>query len=146
MLGDRSGEGGAGRAPLNGSETIMIVDDEQDVLNALRETLANHGYTVIATNDSQEALKIIGKTPRDTALMITDIVMPRMDGRELIKRIKLVNPGTKILAVSGYTKYVAEKEEIQHIDGFLRKPFDTPTLLSTVRRILDAKPKDVPIA
>jgi len=58
---------------------------------------------------------------------------------KLIRQIKMINPDVKVLAVSGYTRYVAEKEDIHEIDGFLQKPFESYNLLSVVRRILDAK-------
>jgi YesN/AraC family two-component response regulator len=67
--------------------------------------------------------------------------MPQVDGKELIQQIKLIKPEVKILAISGYTKYVANKEEIKEINGFLQKPFESPHLLSVVRRVLDTKPR-----
>ncbi len=125
-----------------GHETVLIVDDEQEILQSIQGILTGHGYTVLVTGDAAEAVRIFGEKSGEIALVITDIVMPRLDGRELIRRIKITNPGIKILAVSGYTSYVAEKEEIKDINGFLQKPFDADHLLSTVRRILDRKSKD----
>lgn len=126
-------------ASLNGTETLLIVDDEEEILNVMQDTLESHGYKVLATTDSSVALDIYRNILHEAALIITDIVMPSVDGRELIRQIKLINPAIKVLAVSGYTKYVAEKEDIKDIDGFLKKPFESYNLLSVVRRILDAK-------
>ncbi len=126
-----------------GKETLLVVDDEEDVLDIMRETLEEHGYKVFAVNDSTVALDIYRRIFHETALVITDVVMPRMDGAELIRQIKKINPAVKILAVSGYSKYVAEKEEIREIEGFLQKPFESYYLLSVVRRILDARTKSI---
>ncbi|MGE5174255.1 MAG: PAS domain S-box protein, partial [Betaproteobacteria bacterium] len=128
---------------VSGNETLLIVDDEEEILDSMRDALGNHGYTVYAASDPAAALAIFQKKSHDTALVITDIVMPRTDGKELIRQMKLLNPEVKVLAISGYTKYVAEMEEIRDIDGFLKKPFESYYLLSTVRRILDAKSKKV---
>ena len=126
-----------------GKETLLVVDDEEDVLDIMREALEEHGYKVFATNDSTVALDIYRRIFHETALVITDVVMPRMDGTELIRQIKKINPAVKVLAVSGYSKYVAEKEAIREIEGFLQKPFESYYLLSVVRRILDARTKSI---
>ena len=93
------------------------------------------------TSDSSVAIDIYRRIFHEVALVISDIVMPGIDGKELIRQIKTINPDVKVLAVSGYSRYVAEKEEIKEIDGFLQKPFESYYLLSVVRRILDTKTK-----
>ncbi len=129
-------------AARKGRETLLIVDDEEEVLESMKEALETQGYKVFATSDSGIALDVYRKIYLETALIITDIVMPRMDGKELIQEIKKIAPGVKILALSGYTKYIAEMDQIKDIDGFLQKPFESYYLLSVVRRILDTKPKN----
>jgi PAS domain S-box-containing protein len=126
---------------LRGDETLLIVDDEEETLNGVREALTSHGYKVFAINDSPSALNIFKKLPQEITLVITDMAMPHMDGMELIKQIKEIKPEIKILAMSGHMKYIADKDGIREIDGFLKKPFDPPYLLSVVRRVLDAKAK-----
>jgi PAS domain S-box-containing protein len=126
---------------VGGNETLLIVDDEKETLNAVQEALTSHGYKTFAISDSPSALSIFKKIPQEIALVITDIAMPHMDGQELIKQIKEIKPEIKILAMSGHTKYIADKDGIREIDGFLKKPFESPYLLSVVRRILDAKAK-----
>jgi len=126
-------------ASLRGDETLLLVDDEVDLLKFIQEALENHGYKTLAMNDSIDALAVFGKIPQEIALVITDIAMPNMDGKELIKKIKEIKPEIKILAMSGHTKYVADKDGIREIDGFLKKPFESHYMLSVVRRILDAK-------
>jgi len=127
---------------VSGNETLLIVDDEDAILNAVREALTSHGYKVFAISDSPSALNIFRRIPQEIALVISDIAMPKMDGKELIKQIKGIKPEIKILAMSGHTKYIADKDGIREIDGFLKKPFESQYLLSVVRRILDAKPKN----
>jgi len=125
----------------SGKETLLVVDDEQDVLDIMRASLENHGYKVFAISDSTVALDIYRRIFHEVALVISDIVMPGMDGKELIRQIKMINPDVKVLSVSGYSRYVAEKDELKEIDGFLQKPFESYNLLSAVRRILDTKSK-----
>jgi len=127
----------------DGEETVLVVDDDRTVLNAMRDTLTDHGYNVYAVGDPAVALEVFQKISNDVSLVITDIVMPECNGQELIRRIKAVNPDVKILAVSGYTRYVAEQEELKGINGFLQKPFEPNYLLQIVRHILDARPDGV---
>ncbi|HUI46354.1 MAG TPA: PAS domain S-box protein [Nitrospirota bacterium] len=124
---------------LRGDETLLVVDDEVALLKSIQDALENHGYKTFAMNDSIDALAIFGKIPQEIALVITDIAMPNMDGKELIKKIKEIKPEIKILAMSGHTKYIADKDGIREIDGFLKKPFESHYMLSVVRRILDTK-------
>jgi CheY-like chemotaxis protein len=129
--------------PVSGSETVLVVDDEPDILHAIQDNLTSHGYKVFAVSDPGSALGIFKKLSGDIDLLITDIVMPRLNGKELINQIKNINSSVKVLAISGYTKYVAPKDEIGDINGFLQKPFESYYLLSVVRRILDAQPRDL---
>jgi two-component system cell cycle sensor histidine kinase/response regulator CckA len=129
--------------PVSGHESILVVDDEEDVLQAMQDSLSSHGYKVFAVSDPGSAISIFNKISGDIDLVITDIVMPRINGKELISQIKRINPSVKVLAVSGYAKYVAPNDEIGEINGFLQKPFESYYLLSVVRRILDARPHDL---
>lgn len=125
-------------AAVRGYETIFVIDDEEYVVSFIRESLERNGYKVLAFTNPISALDKFRGFHHEIALVITDIVMPLMDGKELIEHIKLIKPTTKILAISGYSKYIAGKDEIK-ADGFLQKPFDSNYLLSTVRRILDTE-------
>jgi two-component system cell cycle sensor histidine kinase/response regulator CckA len=128
---------------ISGHETVLVVDDEQDILGAIQETLSSRGYKVFAVSDPNSALDIVKQMPHKIDLVITDIVMPRLNGKELINQIKMINADIRILAISGYTKYVSQSDEIGEINGFLQKPFESYYLLSMVRRILDARPNDL---
>jgi CheY-like chemotaxis protein len=131
----------ASLSPAKGRETLLVIDDEEDVLDIMREALEGNGYKVFATSESSVALDIYRRIFPETALVITDIVMPHMDGKELIRQIKMINPTVKVLAISGFTKFIAAKEEIKDIEGFLQKPFESYNLLSVVRRVLDGRSK-----
>jgi PAS domain S-box-containing protein len=129
--------------PISGNETILVVDDEEDILQAMQDSLSSNGYKVFAVSDPGSAISIFSKIADDIDLVITDIVMPRINGKELISQIKRIRPSVKVLAVSGYAKYVAPNDEIGEINGFLQKPFESYYLLSVVRRILDARPHEL---
>jgi PAS domain S-box-containing protein len=126
---------------FSGDETLLVVDDEEVILKSMLEALTSHGYKVFALGNSTGALNLFKKIPQEIALVISDIAMPAMDGKELIRQIKAIKPEIKILAISGHAKYIADKDGIREIDGFLKKPFESNYLLSVVRRILDMKEK-----
>ena len=110
------------------------------------EPLTANGYKVFAISDSPSALNIFNKLHQEISLVITDIAMPHMDGRELIRQVKAIKPEINILAMSGYTKHIADKDGIREMDGFMKKPFESLYLLAVVRRILDAKRRsDIPV-
>jgi len=123
---------------LNG-KTMLVVDDEQDILDIMRDSLESQGYKVFATSDSTVAMDIYRRIFNDVALVISDIAMPGIDGRELIRQIKGINPDIKILAVSGYSRYVAGNDEIKEIAGFIQKPFDHYQLRRKIDRLMETK-------
>jgi nitrogen-specific signal transduction histidine kinase/CheY-like chemotaxis protein len=129
--------------PLNGNETILFVDDESHIVSAAEDTLVDHGYKVIASNDPVKALDLFTQQHKDISLVITDIVMPQLDGIELIRRIRAIEPDVKIIAISGYKKHVEEKNGVERREGmsFLQKPFEARDLLVAIRRSLDGRAK-----
>jgi CheY-like chemotaxis protein len=126
--------------PIKKKETILYVDDQEDSLRAVQEILEQQGYTMLSVSDPAQALALFKEKRREIALVITDMVMPEISGLELIKQISALDPKLKILAVSGNMNIIAGKDELRDVAGFLRKPFDSRTLLATVRRILDTTP------
>jgi len=129
--------------PLNGNETILFVDDESHIVSAAEDTLVDYGYKVIASNDPVKALDLFTQQHKDISLVITDIVMPQLDGIELIRRIRAIEPDVKIIAISGYKKHVEEKNGVERREGmsFLQKPFEARDLLVAIRRSLDGRAK-----
>ena len=119
-----------------GSEMVLLVDDDENVLNFIREALEKNGYKVIATTNPMSAIDAFTKMHREISLVITDVVMPLIDGRELMKRIADIDPQTRFLTISGYSRYSEKSDDVKP-DFFLQKPFDADDLLAMVRKIID---------
>jgi PAS domain S-box-containing protein len=128
--------------PMDGNETILFVDDESHIVSAAEDTLNDHGYKVIASTDPVKALDLFTQHREDISLVITDIVMPQLDGIELIRRIRSLEPDVKIIAISGYKKHVEDKKGVENKErvSFLQKPFEVRDLLAAIRRNLDGGP------
>lgn len=121
---------------IEGRENILVVDDDRDVLNFIRDILETHGYQVISANNSLGAINTFKNLSSKIPLVITDIMMPLMEGNDLIRHLKDIKPDIKIIAVSGYSDEIIKQDRM--IDVFLKKPFESIELLSSVRRLLDA--------
>jgi PAS domain S-box-containing protein len=124
-----------------GTETILLVDDEE-ALRELGSTLLNEfGYKVITANDGKQALDIYQREGDHISLIILDLIMPVMDGKKCLEEILLVNPNTKVVMASGFSEAgTASGVMAAGAKGFVQKPYDMRQLLSTVREVLD---KDV---
>ena len=114
-------------------ETILVVDDEPEVRNMVREMLTLNGYDVIETGDPFEARRIAESRP--IHLLLTDVVMPIMNGLELAARVEAVSPTTKVLLMSGYVTAAVKGAG----RPLLSKPFRTGELLSLIRQLLDSR-------
>ncbi len=115
------------------SATILVVDDEAEVRALVREVLTLHGYTVIDTGDPFEARRIVESQP--VHLLLTDVVMPIMNGLELAKRVETSSPTTKVLLMSGYSTAAVKGSG----RPLVPKPFQTSDLVNAVRQMLDSK-------
>ena len=120
-------------------ETILVVDDEPQVLAVARDMLQLTGYTTLETDDPTEALRIARIESQPIHLLLTDVVMPRMNGRQLAERIRTLRPGLKVLYMSAYTTATVEGYGIRLAPGepFVLKPFRMEDLASKVRSALD---------
>jgi nitrogen-specific signal transduction histidine kinase len=116
---------------LRGNQTILMVDDEELLLAMGHVVLGSFGYRVLTANTGARALDVLAKTPYPIDLVITDLVMPQMSGRELVEQLQLRLPGVPILCTSGFARVETTDE-----DSFLAKPFTSQELLSRVRQIL----------
>ncbi len=126
---------------LSGTETILVVEDEEFVLVLVRRVLMELGYTVLGARNGAEALEIIRKKEGDIRLILTDVVMPRMSGPELALRAAESLPGVTILYMSGHP--VGDREEDTKLPTgttFIRKPFSPMALARVVREALDSAP------
>jgi PAS domain S-box-containing protein len=124
-------------ASMTGREKVLVVDDEEDIVSFIKDVLESQGYKVLATTNPVYALDIFKEIKDTIDLVISDIVMPLVNGKELIRHLKLIKPSVKILAISGYEGGAIDKKD-KDINGFIRKPFEGIYLLTVVRRILDA--------
>ena len=123
-----------------GSENVLVVEDEESVRELVLATLKRHGYTVLEASNGDEALDMVQQCGQPIHMMISDVVMPGLGGRELAKKVGALHPDMKVLFVSGYTE-----DAIQHhgvLDAgttFLQKPFTLDALARKVREVLDSK-------
>lgn len=117
--------------PVEGRR-ILVIDDEVAVLKLIKEILERSGYEVVATADPLQGVETLERERDGIDLLITDMIMPKMDGGKVAKRAKEINSRIKVIAITGYR----DKIEDVPADGFLRKPFETGKLLSVVRDVL----------
>jgi two-component system, cell cycle sensor histidine kinase and response regulator CckA len=123
-----------------GDETILLVEDEQLVRTTAARVLAMRGYEVLDAGDPKQALAIARSHVGRIDLLLTDVVMPAMNGRELAEKIRSLRPNISVLYMSGYTDDVIVRHGVQTSEvAFLAKPFTITDLVRTVRTILDEK-------
>ncbi len=126
-------------AELRGSETIMVVEDEEGVRELLRKVLVEYGHTVLEARHGRDALMVAERYERPIQLLITDVVMPEMGGAELAQRMRQERPETKVLYVSGYTNDEVLRRGIRSLGPvFVQKPFTPEDLMQRVRGVLDS--------
>lgn len=122
----------------SGTETVLVVEDEAGLRKVVREVLQAHGYLVLPAGDVREALRICEQHLGPIHLFLTDIVMPRMGGRELAQRALALRPRMKVLYMSGYVDSTSfQQAEVEDRSSFLQKPFPPDVLLAKVRQVLD---------
>ena len=126
-----------------GSETVLLVDDEEMITDAGRELLKEIGYSVLIARSGREAIEIYGKNRERIDLVILDMIMPGMGGGETYDRLKEGDPDIKVLLSSGYG-INGEAGEIldRGCDGFIQKPFNVKELSQKLREILGRKRAD----
>jgi CheY-like chemotaxis protein len=123
-----------------GTETVLLVEDEKGVRELAREYLEMSGYTVIEAENGYTALELAAMHAGEIHLLMTDVVMPGISGRELADRVTQIRPGTKILYMSGYTDQAVVHHGILETDAvLLQKPFTAATLAAKLREILAAE-------
>jgi PAS domain S-box-containing protein len=120
-----------------GAETILLVEDEDAVRRLCLRVLSASGYNMLEARNGEEAIDLMARIPTKLDLLVTDLVMPRMGGRQLAAKLREASPNLRILFLSGYTEDVPPKSELDHSVGFLQKPFAPPALAKKVRELLD---------
>ena len=130
-------------APL---ETILLVDDEDTVRRFAHRALVTHGYRVLTASDGADALQVADQCADAIQLLLTDVIMPGMNGRELAELLLARQPHLRVLFISGYAENVLNHESaILPGAAFLGKPFKAKSLVTKVRDVLDA-PTRPPLA
>ena len=120
-------------------ETILVVEDERIVRDLACAVLHRAGYKVIEAQDPNEALCLVDHSAEPINLLLTDVVMPGLDGKELAEKVMQMSPDTKVIYMSGYTNNVIERHGINEADiCLLRKPFSVQELTQKVRETLDS--------
>lgn len=124
--------------PTTGTETILVVEDEPGVLSLVKRVLEASGYTIHTAANGGEALLVCERAGRSFDLLITDVVMPNMGGRELTERLSTICPNLKVLYMSGYTEdAIVHSGILDQGINFITKPFSLPNLKDKVREVLD---------
>lgn len=121
----------------NGVETILLAEDDKSVLDFLSSILTDNGYSVVTAKNGLEAFHLFGENPSDYDLVITDVVMPKIDGPEFIKRARGIKPELKSIFISGHTKTMITNSGIDKDQPFLQKPFPISELMKIVRETID---------
>jgi PAS domain S-box-containing protein len=126
------------RSRPEAGETILVVEDEADVRGLVREHLEQLGYTVLEASDGYEALKLGEERKTEIRLLLTDVIMPLMNGHELAVRLNVIIPGIKVLYMSGYTDDVLAFHGIAPEIDFIQKPFSGTDLSEKLEKVLSA--------
>lgn len=132
--------------PVSGTETILLVEDEESVRELVSKVLQRNGYTILEARHGEEAVDLCTKFEGDIHLLVTDVVMPRMSGREVAETLQPTRPTMKVLYLSGYTDdEVVRHGVLESMTAFLQKPFTPDALARKVRDVLDAdcQPQDL---
>ena len=121
-----------------GSETVLLVEDEEMVRALARGALEERGYAVLEAHDGEEALQISKRHEGAIHVLVTDVVMPKMSGRELAERLKAQRPGIEVIYISGYTdEAITHHGILEPGMNFIQKPFSPTDLAAKVREVLD---------
>ncbi|MGM0453733.1 MAG: PAS domain S-box protein [Thermodesulfobacteriota bacterium] len=126
------------KAASSGTETILVVEDQHQVLDLARKVLERKGYTVLSADTPDEALEICKQDGVAIDLLLTDVVMPQKNGPQLCAEIEAIRPGIRTLFMSGYTEETIAGNGVIDLDvNFVQKPFSVKALAEKVREVLD---------
>lgn len=127
------------------NELVLVVDDEHSICEITQATLERFGYRVITARNGAEAVAIYAKQSHEIDIVLTDMMMPEMDGNATIEVMKILNPSVRIIAVSGIES-TGKMARSRHavVRDFILKPFTAEYLLSSLRKVLDAEERPVP--
>ncbi|MFZ4858960.1 MAG: response regulator [Desulfuromonadaceae bacterium] len=131
--------GSAGLLP-KGQETILLVEDEPGILQITSQLLGTQGYTLLTAGTPGEAMRLAQEHVGEINLLITDVIMPEMNGKTLANKLQSLNPQLKCIYMSGYTAdVIAQHGVLDEGVYFIQKPFSLPSMAAMVREVLDNK-------
>jgi len=131
----------ASAAAVSGSETVLVVEDNETILTLITTALTRLGYHVLSASDGPTALEHFGRSADDIKILVTDVMMPRMTGRELALKLCALRPTMKVLYASGYSQEVTSRHGVYEPDlNFIQKPYTPHGLAARIRLLLDAPP------
>ena len=125
--------------PQGNGELILVVDDETQICEVAKATLETFNYQVLTANNGIDALALYSQNQNAIDVVLTDIMMPSMNGKTLIRTIKKINPNIKIIVFSGL---ISNHEIMTELDGsiaaFINKPYTTQALLKTIHQVVNS--------
>jgi DNA-binding NtrC family response regulator len=125
---------------MAGEETVLLVDDEPMVRDLGNEILSSYGYQVVLARDGLEALEIYQSRGEDIDLVVLDLLMPKLGGKDTLTRLRKLNPAAKVIICSGYS---SRENGLEHMRvsgvNLVQKPFKPEELVSAVRQVLDGE-------
>jgi signal transduction histidine kinase len=124
--------------PVEGTETILVADDDAMLRNIAEEVFRSYGYTVITAEDGQDAVEKFIQNRERIAMVVLDVIMPKMNGKDAYEQIRKLSPGCKVIFMSGYTDDIIHKRGLLDVGlAFVSKPLRPEKLLQKVREVLD---------
>ena len=127
-----------------GNETILLVDDEEFIRTIAREILEMKGYNVIEATQGEEAVATYKRRHDEVHLIILDMAMPVMSGRDAFMKLREYDPHVRVILATGYSRDSDLADVMQlGINGFIEKPYRVDELASMIRRVLDEKPSSL---
>jgi two-component system, cell cycle sensor histidine kinase and response regulator CckA len=132
-----------GEPPPPGRETVLVAEDSESVRGLIRELLVERGYNVIAVAQGEDALAVLQEGKQTVDLVLTDVVMPKLGGADLVRRLRATHPRLRVVYMSGYTDGAFSGQGALDPGAIvLEKPFSADTLARTIRLALDRRPVD----
>jgi CheY-like chemotaxis protein len=123
---------------VNRPPTVLLVEDDARVRKWIHEELEKLGYNLLEAADGADALVIAELHRGNIDILVTDVVMPRVDGPELVKALVALRPDVKVLYISGYPEaFLRQSTSLPSDDNYLQKPFDISTLIARITELLD---------
>jgi two-component system, cell cycle sensor histidine kinase and response regulator CckA len=140
-VAEKAGQREARPAPPRGDETILVIEDQDSIRELIREVLERNGYKVLAASNGREALQIAASHRGAIDLLVTDVVMPQMGGRESAKQLITLRPDLRVIFMSGYAEHRGAESGTAEVSSVcLQKPFSMNTLLHKIREVLEGIP------